>query len=123
MSEVGLSAASSTQRQQAVPLRIAQRHRKPISSAVARMRHGRDRARSDAELPPLGKRSNSLIASTWSKCAPPGSNPCEKLYPPGADPGGLFGSRKIAHSYDAHHTPRPPESDSATLVIQEHLKV
>ena len=66
--------------------------------------------------------AGSHVAGAVNQVRSPGSNPREGLYPSPADRYGAFGFCVGARSSHAQHLPRPPESESTTLVIHLQLK-
>ena len=89
---------------------------------MARMRHARERHLDESWPPSPRDAAGRHVASSQSEVRSPAQNPCDSLYPPPADRHGAFGFCVSARSLHAHHKPRPPESESSTLVIHLLLK-
>ena len=86
------------------------------------MRHGRGRRLIARRPPPPRDAAGSHVAGAGCQVRSPGSNPPERPGDAYADPRGAIGFCVGARSSHAHHRPRPPESESSTLVIHQQLK-
>ena len=104
------------------PAHNLHRFRQPVTQAVA---HRSDlssrRMRSSWPLS-VGRATGSHVAGAGHQARSPAPNPCEYLYPSPVDGHAAHGLRGFARRLNAHHRPRPPESESETLVIHYPLK-
>ena len=70
----------------------------------------------------VGRATGSHVAGTGHQARSPASNPRERLCQLPPPQHGVFGFSVDARSSHAQHQPRPPESESETLVDHYHLK-
>ena len=98
------------------------RPERPLVWAMARMRHARERHLDESWPPSPRDAAGRHVASSQSEVRSPAQNPHDSLYPSPADRHGAFGFCVGARSSHAQLLPRPPESESITLVIPLHLK-
>ena len=70
----------------------------------------------------VGRATGSHVAGTGHQARSPASNPRERLCQLPPPQHGVFGFSVDARSSHAQHQPRPPESESETLVDHYLLK-
>ena len=117
-----LPAAAADAKTAVGPAHILHRFRQPVAQAVARRSDLLSRRLPHRRPPSPRSAAGSHVAGAVNQVRSPGSNPRDSLYPSPADRYGAFGFCVGARSSHAHHLPRPPESESITLVIPLHLK-
>ena len=117
-----LPAAAADAKTAVGPAHILHRFRQPVAQAVARRSDLLSRRLPHRRPPSPRSAAGSHVAGAEHQVRSPAQNPCDSLYPPPADRHGAFGFCVGARSSHAQHLPRPPESESSTLVIPLHLK-
>ena len=117
-----LPAAAADAKTAVGPAHILHRFRQPVAQAVARRSDLLSRWLPHRRPPSPRSAAGSHVAGAVNQVRSPGSNPREGLYPSPADRYGAFGFCVGARSSHAQHLPRPPESESSTLVIRQQLK-
>jgi len=117
-----LPAAEADAKTAVGPAHILHRFRQPVAQAVARRSDLLSRRLPPRRPPSRRDAAGSHVAGAEHQVRSPAPNPRDSLYPSPADRYGAFGFCVGARSLHAHHQPRPPESESSTLVIRQQLK-
>ena len=92
------------------------------SPAVARRSDLSSRRMTSSGRLSVGRATGSHVAGPGHQARSPASNPRERLCQLPPPQHGVFGFSVDARSSHAQHQPRPPESESETLVDHYHLK-
>ena len=122
MGLLDLPAAAADAKTAVGPAHNLHRFRQPVTQAVARGSDLSSRRLIVTVRLSVGRATDSHVAGTGHQVRSPASNPLEhlcQLPSPGHDAHGL---RVLARRTHAQDQPRPPESESVTLVDHLHLK-
>ena len=117
-----LPAAAADAKTAVGPAHILHRFRQPVAQAVARRSDLLSRRLPPRRPPSPRSAAGSHVAGAVNQVRSPGSNPREGLRKLPSPEHGVFGFCVLARRTHAQHLPRPPESESITLVIPLHLK-